>query len=334
LLWRAKFSNLKLDAAGHSISIESVLSDAFRAKFRIEGLNISTNIDSPDKLKVKRLSLPLFDVRGLDYGLLLKHDSIALNSLLIDNLDADLVLPVTKKPSVEKTTEKINLRKYLVFSYDTIVMSKLHFNVEKPGDSSHAVLSLKGFNFSHHISDQPDTNLIANIGFAFKEFSFSDSVSGKHLTIEKGFLDSGRREFTIKGVEGGNPGRKKDSSDETPKSGTDFKSSLVTFSGVYLKESLPSRLGIDRLFVADIDLSMTKIKPTGAPKVGLSLELEVLKKFTNVMTRLSVDTADFGDISFHYKTLDDTASHTIQFDSIGIVVNKIDVDTSMINISN
>ncbi len=334
LLWRAVFSNLKLDAADHSIGIESVLSDAFRSKFRIEGLNISTNIDSPDRLKVKRLSLPLIDVKGLDYGLLLKHDSIALNSLLIDNLDADVVFPAIKQPPEERTTEKINLRKYLVFSYDTIVMSKLHFNVEKPGDSSHAVFSLKGFNFSHHISDQPDTNLIANIGFAFNEFSFSDSVSGKYLSIEKGFLDSGRRAFTIKGVEGGNPGSKEGSSTEAPDSGTDFKSSLITFSGVYLKESLPSRLDIDRLFVADIDLSMTKIKSTGAPKAGFSLDLEVLKKFTNVMTKLSVDTADFGDISFHYKTLDDTASHTIQFDSIGIIVNKIDIDTSMINMSN
>ena len=334
LLWRAEFSNLKLNTAGHSIRMESVLSDAFRTSFRIEGLDISNHINSSDKLKVTKLSLELVDVKGLDYDLLLKQDSIALGSLLIDSLDADLVLPVAKKQPAEKTTEKINLRKYLLFSYDTIVMDKLHFNVEIPGDSSHEVLSLKGFNFSHHISDQSDTNLINNIDFAFNTFSISDSVSGKYLFIEKGFLNSERKEFTIQGIEGGNHGKKNDSSDEVSDFGLDFKSSLITFSGVYLKESLPSRLGIDRLSVADIDLDIEKNKSGDAPEPAFNIDLEVLKRFTNVMTRLSVDTADFGDISFHYKTVNDTISHTIQFDSIGIVANKIDVDTSMINTLN
>ena len=92
---------------------------------------------------------------------------------------------------------------------------------------------------------------------------------------------------------------------------------------------MPSRLKVDKLEVGNFDIKLTQVKKA-KQKGNFKFNLEVLRKFSNIMTRLSIDTTSLSDISLHYNTLGDSTENTIQLDSVAIIVNKIDIDTSMI----
>jgi len=335
LMWKAHVTNLDIDISDHQIHLKSFLSDAFESQLSLEGLTVNSTYDDQNKhnkLEVKNLYLPLFDVSGIDYKLFVEQDSISISTLRINDPVIELMLPIGEGEKKPSTNKKLDIRKYLFFDYDTIVLNRLQLNIEKPGDSSHIVIDLDEFNFNHRYTSSTEGNLLTNLGFAFDQFSFSDTIADKYLIIRRGFISSTENSFTIQGIKGGNIADYDDGSIHPLKSSTEFESSEIVFSGIYLREALPSRLKVSKLDIGDFDLELTRIekKEKQKQKSNLTFNLEVLRRFSNVMTKLSVDTTILGDINFHYKTLGDTSEHTIQFDSIALIVNKIDVDTSMI----
>jgi len=330
--WRLELDGLHAKAANHLIEVKQILSDAYRSEFRIEDLAISglSGFDRDSKkMNIRSLSVPLLDITGLNYDLLINHDSIALGTILLDNPDIDIILPLKSSDSIPVPNKKIDLKDYLVFSYDTIMMNKLHLLIEKRGNLSHAVFGLNEFNFSHHYTNQNSGNLINNLDFEFKEFLFRDSITNQFLSIQGGFVDADKSTLTIKGIQGSNIARKNnDKNDEN--SGMYFKSDEIKFFDFFIEESLPSQLRVGKLEIENFDLDVTQLHSENKKKTDFKINLEIMKRFSNVMTRLSVDTAVLDEISINIHTLNDTTRHTIKIDSIGLIVEKIEVDTSMI----
>ncbi len=333
LSWDLGIQNIDMEAADHEIKIDSLLSSTFTSRFRMKNLIIKDNPDravSNEGISFKNISVPLVDVTKLNYSMLLNQDSINLDRLTIDQPTLDIVLPKTTIKKEPKTMGSFDLNKYLLFSYNVVDVTNLNFRLEKPGDSSLSVISVEDFIFKHDIDRDNDLNLTNNILFSFRDFQYKDTIRDKFLTVNEGMLLPEKGEFRISGIRGGNLARKPGQEKEFGLTGTEFRTSGITFTGIHLTESLPSQLLIGRLNIDDFNLDIIKKKDL-SKKMVFKLKLEVMRRYSKILTGVHVDTVSLENINFHYITFSDTSSQSIIIDSIGILVKSVKVDTSMID---
>lgn len=332
LLWNIKLTDVTSVTANHTIKSSQILTDAFRSDFTINDLSIAAlpaALNDDEKIAIRNLSIPLLHISGLDYDLLINRDSLSFTSILLDSLDGNIRLqkPSSKIQSINNS--KLDLRDYFIFSYDSINTNNLHIAIEKPGDSSNTNFWLKDFNLIHHFTTKDDNNLMNNIGLSFSEFSQYDSLANKFLSIHGGHIDLDDNNLVIESIRGGNIIDEVGYLSAAGSSGMLYQSDNISLTNIKIEESLPSKLSIGKLFIGDIDFHLKQV-PNKKKKTSLKIDLELMDRFSKIMTRMQVDTARLEDISLTYQTIEDTSMHTIDFDSISLVVHKIDIDTAMI----
>ncbi len=333
--WLLELNNLETEAVHHNVKVKKVVTDSYRSEFRLTHLDIypspGTKADSGE-ISIRDLSLPTVSVKGLDYDLLFYNDSIVFRSLYIEHPYIDVILLVKNDSSRQLTTTKpFNPRDYLIFSYDTVEMNNLHIKVEKQGITNNEFFALKEVNFHHLRNSNKNGNLIDDFMFNFEEFNFYDSITHHFLNINKGSIDSEKGTLSVKGIRGSNMAVKEDGSADAMKPGMSFVCSEVELSRIDVERALPSRIKAGKLEVQDFDLNLIQKPLEAKQKTEFRVNLGIMKKFSYVITRMQLDTALLNDISFNIHSLNDTAENIINIDSIGILIENVQVDTSMAN---
>ncbi len=330
--WQLNLTDFDVLAANHRISSQQILTDAFNSELKFRNLTVSalpSALLDTAKMAIRSLTVPRFDFTGLNYNLLINEDSISFGSLVLDGLNLDIRL--SKSPPKQNSIEekKPDLRDYLIFSHDTLLTSNLNISIEKPGDSSSKHFSLKGFSMIHHNSVMEGSNLMDNVGLSFSEFTQYDSIANKFLSIHSGHIGLNEDDLIIKSIRGGSIVDEVDRTSIAGSSGMLFATENIRLNNIIIQEKLPTSLKVGELIIGDFDLQLKKV-PEKQKKTSFKINLDLMDRFSGIMTRLKVDTTKLEDISLTYQTLEDTSMHTIDFDSISLIVHQINFDTAMI----
>jgi hypothetical protein len=333
LRWQIELNDLELEAADHLCRVNYLLTDSYQSRFYVNDLSVNSLPGSDTdttKVKIKSLVLPSVLVKGLDYSLLIAQDSVSFSTLQIDTPYVDLVLPVVKDTlKKQEGKHKFRPQDYLVFSYDTVELTNLNLKIEKKGPDNNEFISLKDFYFSHFKDDSREGNLIEDLVFNFRDFRFYDSISQRHISIRDGVLDSDKGILFIKGIKGSNTVIGKEGSIDFKKPGVNYIAEEIELVGITVRKTLPTQISARKLRINDINLDIVQ-KPSDTVRgEEFKIDLDIMKKLEHVLTSLQLDTAVLSDISFNIHTLSDTAEGHIRIDSIGVVVEKIQVDSSM-----
>jgi hypothetical protein len=332
--WYFELTELKAEALKHSIKINYLLTDSYGEVLRLNNLAVSYIPEAEadtDKITFRSMIVPSINVSGLDYSLLMMKDSLNFDSLQIKDPYIDMVLPAqTGYREEQEEDNEFRPRDYLVFGYQGVELDNLNLKIEKKGPDNNEHISLKKFDFGHFKDSGWGNNLIDDLVFNFEEFSFYDSISNKHVHINKGMLDSDKGTLFIQGVKGSNAIFHEDGSIDLTKPGISLNSRDIELSGITIGKTLPTHISAGKLKVEDIILDIVQQPSDTSRREDLKVDLDIMKKLENLLTSMQLDTALLSDINFNIHSLGDTAEGLIKIDSIGMFVEKLHVDSSMV----
>ena len=331
VVWQFGLHNLVADLAGQHLKLKKFITNTYASELQLENLHISSSHSETDssRFNIRTIELPLLEVKGLDYGLLLHDDSIDFGSLYINKPYFDITIPVEKDSTRKLKNQKLfEPDDYLIFRYDSVIIDNLNLIVERKNHLQNESFTLKDLNFSHLKNYDQADNLIEDLIFNFEQFSFYDSLSNDFLDIYQGLLDRDKQMLTIQEVKGSTLGIPQ-ADMKTEKPGMRFTTHDITLSDLQIKESLPTRIAINKLEVKDFEMDLVQKSSDTTKEFDLRTNLDLLNRFDNLLMRLQVDTAVFNDIGFKIYTINDTAKRMMNIDSIGIIIEKIQIDTSM-----
>jgi hypothetical protein len=330
--WQAQFNSLVVASNAYDLNAEKVSLNPRQSVFALNALTLQSKSHPrhiTNKFEIERVVLPRIVVSGLDYTLLLENDSIRFGKLLINqpHLRLKLFNQETEKTDTH-TPVRFNTETLLSMVYDTIDLNGLRLNIEKSSDSSHEIVKVGNFSIEHFTDTTNDNNLMPEIAFQLDEFSIEDSIKKTFIQLHDLDFDPKRMTLAIHDINWSrtNPYQRKNLA---------VHSSEIVFSGSYIKESLPSKVKFDKLKFSDMAISITDDKKAESQqKKEIEFDIQAFKKYSGLLSRFAIDTTVFDNVSVHYSTYDSTQQHTIRIDSIGLVVNRIDVDTSMFDQKN
>jgi hypothetical protein len=282
-----------------------------------------------NKIEFEQIDLPAITLTGLDYALLMKLDSLHFSKLLIDKpalslkLFADTSKKVDENQKVTFPTEGLR-----AIVYDTIDLNGLQLNLEKSSDSSHEIVKVGDFSIEHFSNKKTGSNLMREIAFQLDEVSVEDTVSHTSLRLHKMVFDPKPATLDIHHIDW-------EKTDGMGNKKLAIHSTEIVFSGSYVKEALPSNIKFDKLSLSGLDVTVRDNKDKESQrKKELEFNINVLKKYSKLLYRLSIDTTVLDEVNVHYKTFDGLQQHTIQIDSIGLIMKSINVDSSMFDQKN
>jgi len=337
ILWKIKVDNLVAGSFKHQLKIGSLVADSYSSELMVKHISVSPDADvnqDTSGVLVKSFTLPLLEVRELDYNLLFWHDSLMCSAILVDSPDIDMMF-VDNSFADTLASEKdklISLDGIRKLGYDTIEIADLQLNVERRGDGKDEFVVVKDFDFRHvkNISGK-NSNLIPNLLFSLNEVNYYNRVTNQSLVVGYSYIDRNRNSLYIEKV---NSHRvNDDGSNVEDKKGLDFDFDNILLSGIRVEPSLPTRITVHKLEVEDIDLFLVDDKREAGSKNRLEVNPDIVKRFSSVVTLLQLDTALMDDVSFKVNTVDQTETRTLNLDSIGVFVEKIRIDTALANMS-
>ena len=337
--WEARFSNVAVASGAYDLNTGSISFKPRQSSFSLKTLNIQSKSHPEhheNKFEIERITLPNISLSELDYTLLILQDSIRFGKLFIDHPDLSLKL---YKQETEKHTENqsqhFDVNKLLDIVYDTIDLNGLQLNLEKNSDSSHALVSVGNFSIEHLSNKKTGTNLMQEIAFQLEEVSVEDSLNNTFLHLCELEFDPKLMELKIHNIDYSKTNRNQNSTEIPEGNDIDVHLSKIVISGTYVSETLPSRVQFNKLRFSDLALTITGGKKgESRGKKELDFDIHALKKYSGVLSRFAIDTTVFDDVSIHYRTFDGKQEHTIKADSIGLTVNRINVDTNMFDQKN
>jgi hypothetical protein len=330
--WEVKLSALALTSVAYDLDVERIHFSPLQSDFSLKALTLLSKPHpqhSKNKFELEQIALPKITLTGLDYALLFKHDSIHFSKLFIDQpvLSLKLFHPENEKQD-KNPSSTFPVEKLLGIVYDTIDLNGLHLNLEKSSDSSHELIQVGNFSIEHFFNKKTGTNLMREISFQLEEVSVEDSINHTSLHLCDLNFDPKRLTLDIHNVDWSKTNDRQNNK-------LAVHSSEIIFSGSYIKEALPSNVKFNKLSVSGLDIIVSDNKDKESQrKKELEFNIKVLKKYAGLLNRFSIDTTVLDDVSVNYRTFDGLEMHSIQADSIGLVVNRINVDTSMLDQKN
>ncbi len=317
---------------GHKGNFGELFIDFNRGRFRLQELDIHAyqNTDQ-QKIKIHSFNLSRFDFSELQYARLLKSGKLTFRKLIIDDLSADLkmkMLEPGKKQESDIDQEDGMFKRLLDFRYDTIIWSDMQFRLEYESAQASTTYSIRDLNIKHVKDMSVGDNLIKKIQFSFNDFKLNNDLDDSHLLIKHGHTNPNKQDIVIDSLMGGNFIKVKNPIKVPKGSKTYFQSNRILLKGLYLKDTLPTRLKLGRLEFDEVDLEMVRPDEKKS-KPGLNIDIEMFRKYAYLMTALSVDTTIIREIKFHYRATQDTSSQLVWADSIGLMISNINIDTTM-----
>ncbi len=332
--WRINVDNLVAGSYNHRLHIGNLVADSYQSKFSVKQVSVSPDA-TPDSsnIFVRSFTIPLLEVRGLDYNLLLWHDSLNCSAIQIEKPDIDISYTDNSVVvSKEKGDKLIDPADFMVLKYDTIEIAGLKLNLERKGEEKNETFRVSKLNFSHYNSvTGKDVNLISNVVFSLNELNYFNRLTSQSFVLKKCFIDRADNALLISKV--GSYRINDDGSDVTDKKGIAFSMDDIELKGIMVESTLPTSISAKILDVKNVNLNIVKEKSEDNSKDKFSIDPDIMKRFSNVLSLLQLDTALMGDVSLNIRTINENDNSTVNLDRIGVFVEKIKLDTCLANMS-
>jgi hypothetical protein len=337
--WEARFSSIALETGAYDLTTRNIIINPRQSVFVLNTLTAQSKKHpkhSENKFEIEKIELPEVTVSGLDYTLLILHDSIRFSKLFVDHPGLRLKLfKQDDEDLAQKKPRHFDTNKILGIVYDTIDLNGLQLYLEKNSDTSHAQVNIGDFSIEHFATRHGNTNLMQEVSFQLREVSVKDSINNSFLHLHNIAFDPKLMNLTINNIDWSKRNFNQNSNKHPEEKNIDIHLSKIVFSGTYVKEALPTRVKFNKLSFSDLALTVTGGKKGESQrKEELDFDIQVLKKYSGILSRFAIDTTVFDNVSVHYQTFNGELEHTINADSIGLTVNRINVDTSMFDQEN
>ncbi|MCF6170552.1 MAG: hypothetical protein L3J66_06180 [Bacteroidales bacterium] len=332
--WEIEFSETDVSSAAYDLCANRVIINPRKSLFELQQLSLLSKTHPghlQHKFEIEKISVPEIKISGLDYKLLIESDSIRFGKLAIENPDLGLKLFQQETTAGSETgPHKWGAESFLNIVYDTIDLKGLHLNLEKNDDSSHMVIGLHNLSLEHIPVNKDDLNLLLETAFQLDELSIRDTVENTNLNLHELVFVPELSTLTIRDVNWSKSHSNQNVTGEISEGDVSVHSASIVFSGSYLQQTLPSSLSFDKLTFSDVDVKVVGGKRGESDqKKELEFNIRILRKYSGLLSRFTIDTTVFDDVSVHYSTFDSSQVHTIKADSIGLVINRISIDTNM-----
>ncbi len=326
-------SGTKLGLYGHSLDLEGLQLDISGQKFVLSGLNISQNTDMGDSAlhAIHDFRLDLFEMDGINFHKLMSEERFQFGKLKISNLATDISLNTGSKQGSNNSVPAISMEQIMEIDFDEFGLENIHLNMVINGDSSSPMISLQDFYFQHWQTDYTEHNFMSDIAFSFGHLSMIDTLKKSYFSIDSGFYTNQGNTLRLSNISSGNLAHHNIT--ESDEAGWSYSSSELNISNIFARNTFPTRLELGKLALSNANIVISsKHKVRKDP--GLKFDIESFKQLGDLMSRLSVDTTVIQEVRVEYKTYSDTSSHVYLADSIGLVINNINIDTTVLDNSN
>jgi hypothetical protein len=249
----------------------------------------------------------------------------------LSDMMLDMLIEHEKKAGPSAPIKAFNVRDYIEMDTTSLAIDNIDVNVEIKGDSTNSVISLCDFDLRYVPSDEGNDNFLNGVDFNFDGFSLNNKQKHSFFTIESGVFDSRRHSLQIKNISGGD--FKNPDQGEENKEGWSYASNEILAKNVYIKNTFPTRIDMDKLHISGSKLEVVS-KKEKSKNISLTLDVETFNQFGKLMTKLSVDTTVINQIEAHYKRFDDSTFHAFVADSIGITLHSINIDSASLQDKN
>jgi len=318
-----------IKAPGQSLSLKELLVDLSADSLKMEELHIwqDSLIHQEKDLLFKSLHLPLFEVSGIGTGELL-NGQISFGDLKLRGLNLDMHFKQDKRSGITQDTSAKHPLEIARIDYHTIDLQDISLKLELIGDSTNPFIIVDDLNLSHVQTKDPDDNFMDQVGFSAGQLIFRDKIKHNHFSIESGKFEKQGSKLSLINFSGGN--LQANNKQQANMAGWNYTSSILEFSGLNIRNAFPTKLIMNKLFVGNANITVsTRLNKNKRP--GLKFNLESIRQLGTLMNIFSIDTTVFNQVHVKYLSFDDTSSHAFIADSIGIVIHKINIDSSVLN---
>lgn len=328
-----EFLNLNIGIRNHRARVRHLGFNLSDRSLDLQNLNISFQAGNgtDSSFRIEHLNLAKLDVKELNYPLLIQDDSIVFGNLLVENMQSDVVIrPKQQHNQNNNKPDPDGIKKLFNIVYDSIRFKNIFVNISRLGDSASSLFQLSNFNLAHFNRKPADKNLFDNIELSFDSLAWSDTLNNTFLTINRARNNPAEHSLTIDNLRTGDLFRKRNNLKIYDSTDFDFNSSQVVFSGIYLQESMPTNLKVDKLEFSHLHLLLNR-KNTKKKNTGFNIDMAIIMNYANLMTSLKVDTTLLDDISLHYHSKGDSTTRSININNIALKVRGINIDTTMVS---
>ena len=327
--WVIDIDSLTADVKKHHVSLKRLKSSSADSLFEISGLYIhpvdSFDVGSEQKVMIKMLDLPSMRISGLDYGKLMKMDTLQFRRLSIKSPDISISVVKDKKPGRSGPVKVM----FPVLIYDEAGIKNLSLELSRSGAGVNKTVDLKGVSFVHFKDKSGTGNVLKDMLFSVDKIRMYDSISHSTVDIHGIQGDTLNEVVSVKSISTG-----KYLNDKTEQAGTKLYLNDISFHDVNIGDSLPLNIRSSKLKVKDVDVLITGDTIKKQDRKIFALRLKGLKNYRSVFSSLVVDTADLSDINFRTHTIGNLPEQIGKLDSITLVIEGIKIDSSMAEKSN
>jgi hypothetical protein len=325
--WNLNLSNTNVTTGRLKVSFKNLTLDEMNSRFSIEGFklihdkNLRT-IEQP--FEINDLSIPKMEISGLNFGQFIFHDTLNFNKIFIDKPTFDAIIHPHAKTE-NKKIDKPDLSFLDRVNYDTIELKNLKFNLENRGkDSSNAFYSLKDISVFHKPNYSSSRNVFSGLLFAFNDFSFTDTIANKYVTISRGQINPVNNSIIIAELNSGELDESNDFSKGINENS--YRLSGIELSGIYLENKLPTQFTIEKLKVDSLALNFVG-KGNNESSSEIEVNRNMLEKYNNIISKFKIDSTLLNNLKVNYLRKVDEEESSVNFENVALVLNKISLDT-------
>jgi len=123
--------------------------------------------------------------------------------------------------------------------------------------------------------------------------------------------------------------------DSSEQPGVKLFSNGIKLSEISISDSLPVNIRASLLKVKDVDVFITNdsVKKDDNGKV-MTINLKGLKDYEDLFASVQIDTVDLSEVNFRIHSMGDLPVKTARFDSLGLIIERVRIDSSMAYMAN
>jgi len=327
--WSIDLIGTSLTGFGHELGMQNLSVDQNSGSIYLDELKVilsdSLRIRNRENT-VKHLHLSSFNVEGILFDKLILDNQVKFEAIDLNNLDLETILFANNSAEKKPIDPDSLFSKIADTDYSRISLEDMNLRLRFPSDSANPEIEINDLNFSHSRTRGSSNNFMNDLVFSFGKVAFLDTLKNKFAFIGGGHYDKPSNRLNFSDLTWGDhsllysnlfPGWK-------------YESAKLTIDNVFAKNVIPTRLLMQKLELSNANLLVVTELNTDR-KPGTRFEMENIRHFGTMMTQLRIDTTVIHDFQLTYKTIGDTADHTILIDSIGLTINNINIDTSLLN---
>ncbi len=252
------------------------------------------------------------------------------SSVMLQSPDADLVLKRDETSSFEKKGKEFDIDSLSALIYDTVGINNLSLRINRRGSDLNKVMTIRDFNFAHFNRKKGTGNLIKEIALEISEFNMYDSLSHRSLIVNDLKLDTSKCILSVESLKSG-----VHVTDSSEQPGVKLFSNGIKLSEISISDSLPVNIRASLLKVKDVDVFITNdsVKKDDNGKV-MTINLKGLKDYEDLFASVQIDTVDLSEVNFRIHSMGDLPVKTARFDSLGLIIERVRIDSSMAYMAN